>query len=171
MSSTCPHNMVNFGLLTAEIHPVVWGTPANFNGFRVLAGYGTASSSGRQPNCAALNRGRHLCLAGRPMSWELAYILVIHLSWRDAWAVSTNIACCLTGLVFVGFLPSLDKNVCDSVVFDNQPDVTSVTFKTSKLNFLFGSSSTSWSGWNYTLRTSTKIDQSRYWSSDDKPAL
>jgi len=25
------------GLLTAEIHPVVWGTPANFNGFRVLA--------------------------------------------------------------------------------------------------------------------------------------
>jgi len=37
MSSTCPHNMVNFGLLTAEIHLVVWGTPANFNGFRVLA--------------------------------------------------------------------------------------------------------------------------------------
>jgi len=36
MSSTCPHNMVNFGLLTAEIDPVVWGTPANFNGFRVL---------------------------------------------------------------------------------------------------------------------------------------
>ena len=31
-----PHNMVNFGLLAAEIGPVVWGTPANFNGFRVL---------------------------------------------------------------------------------------------------------------------------------------
>ena len=31
------HNMVNFGLLAAEIDPVVWGTPANFNGFRVLA--------------------------------------------------------------------------------------------------------------------------------------
>jgi len=31
------HNMVNFGLLAAEIGPVVWGTPANFNGFRVLA--------------------------------------------------------------------------------------------------------------------------------------
>jgi len=29
--------MVNFGLLEAEIGPVVWGTPANFNGFRVLA--------------------------------------------------------------------------------------------------------------------------------------
>jgi len=29
--------MVNFGLLAAEIGPVVWGTPAIFNGFRVLA--------------------------------------------------------------------------------------------------------------------------------------
>jgi len=29
--------MVNFGLLAAEIGPVVWGTPANFNGFRVSA--------------------------------------------------------------------------------------------------------------------------------------
>ena len=36
-SSTCPRNMVNFGLLTAEICWRVWGTPANFNGFRVLA--------------------------------------------------------------------------------------------------------------------------------------
>ena len=32
----CRHNMVNFGPLEAEIDPVVWGTPANFNGFRVL---------------------------------------------------------------------------------------------------------------------------------------
>ena len=37
MSSRCPHNMVNFGQLAAEIGPVVWGTPGNFNGFRVLA--------------------------------------------------------------------------------------------------------------------------------------
>ena len=29
--------MVNFGPLAAEIGPVVWGTPANFNRFRVLA--------------------------------------------------------------------------------------------------------------------------------------
>jgi len=28
---------VNFGPLPAEIDPVAWGTPANFNGFRVLA--------------------------------------------------------------------------------------------------------------------------------------
>jgi len=37
MSSTCPHNMVNFGPLAAEICCRVWDTPANFNGFRVLA--------------------------------------------------------------------------------------------------------------------------------------
>jgi len=33
---TCPHNRVNFGPVTAEIRSGVWGTPANFNGFRVL---------------------------------------------------------------------------------------------------------------------------------------
>jgi len=37
ISSTCPHNMVNFGLLTVEIWWRVWDTPANFNRFRVLA--------------------------------------------------------------------------------------------------------------------------------------
>ena len=37
ISYTCPHNMMNFGPLTAEIDSGVWGTPANFNGFRVLA--------------------------------------------------------------------------------------------------------------------------------------
>jgi len=36
-SSTCRDNMVNFGLLTAEICWRVWGTPTNFNGFCVLA--------------------------------------------------------------------------------------------------------------------------------------
>jgi len=37
ISSRCPHNMVSFGLLAAEIYLVVWSTPANFNGFRILA--------------------------------------------------------------------------------------------------------------------------------------
>jgi len=36
-SSTRPRNVVNFGPLTAEIGLVVWGTSANFNGFRILA--------------------------------------------------------------------------------------------------------------------------------------
>jgi len=75
--------MVNFGPLTAEICWRVfnWGTPANFNGFRVLAAllYGVTarhSSSGRQPNFAALNRRRYLYCTGRPSRWALASILV-----------------------------------------------------------------------------------------------
>jgi len=37
ISVTYPHNMVNVGLLTAEISLPVWGTQAYFNRFRVLA--------------------------------------------------------------------------------------------------------------------------------------
>jgi len=65
--------MANFGPLAAKIDPVVWGTPANFNGFRVLAAllHGTLW---RQPNVAKLSRGRHLYSAGRPSRWALAHI-------------------------------------------------------------------------------------------------
>ena len=52
----------NFGPLAAEIDPVVWATQANFNGFGVLAAH---SSTGRQLNFAALNRGCRLYSAGR----------------------------------------------------------------------------------------------------------
>jgi len=53
ISSRCPHNMANFGPLTAEIGSVVWGTPANFNGFRVLPFVSAATSLiGGQPNFA-----------------------------------------------------------------------------------------------------------------------
>jgi len=37
ISSRRPHNMVNFGPLTAEIHWRVWGTQANFDQFHILA--------------------------------------------------------------------------------------------------------------------------------------
>ena len=81
--STCPHNMVNFGPLTAEINSGVWSTPAISSGFASWQRYGTArhSSSGRQPNFAALNRGRHLYSAGRPSRWALAHILVYFHFW------------------------------------------------------------------------------------------
>jgi len=38
------------------------------------------SSSGRQPNFAALNRGRHLYSAGRPARWALAIVVIIQLT-------------------------------------------------------------------------------------------
>ena len=78
---TYPHNMVNFGLLMDDICWRVWGTPANFNGRLSRLGSVTAqhSSSGRQPNFAALNRGRHLYSAVRPSHWALAHISSFYL--------------------------------------------------------------------------------------------
>ena len=66
-SPTCPYNMVSFGPLAAEIFSLVWGTPANFNGFRVLAAL-------LHSQTAELNKGRHLHSAGRPSRWALAHI-------------------------------------------------------------------------------------------------
>ena len=62
----------------AEIDWRVWGTPANFNGFRSCLGSVTARHSGseRQPNFAALNRRRNLYSAGRPSHWASTHILV-----------------------------------------------------------------------------------------------
>jgi len=77
ISSTRPHNMANVCPLAAEIGPIVWGTPANVNGFRVLAAllHGTPVV-GVSQTFAALNRGRHLYSAGRSSRWALAHILV-----------------------------------------------------------------------------------------------
>ena len=77
ISPTSPHNMVNCSLLAAEIGLQVLGIPGKFQWVSRL-GSVTArhSSSGRQPNFAALNTGRHLYSAGRPSRWALAHILV-----------------------------------------------------------------------------------------------
>jgi len=68
------HNMVNLGPLAAEIVSLVWCTPGNFNGFRVLAAllHGTLVVGVSQT--VALNRGRDLYSAGRPSRWALAHI-------------------------------------------------------------------------------------------------
>ena len=89
-SSTCPQNMANFGPPTAEIGWPVWGVTARH------------SSSGGQPNFAALNRARHLYSAGRPSRLALAHI---------------SSCCCFTTtllLVFV-ILRSVQHLSCDSV--------------------------------------------------------
>ena len=67
ISPTCPYNMVHFSPLAAEVVSLVWDTPANFNGFRVLAAL-------LHSQTAALNTGRHLYSTGRPSRWALAHI-------------------------------------------------------------------------------------------------
>ena len=74
ISPTYPHNMVNFGPLAAEVGSVVWDTQANFNRFRVLALLLHDIRAVGASQTAALNRGRHLYLAGRPSRWALAHI-------------------------------------------------------------------------------------------------
>jgi len=64
ISSTCAHNMVNFGPLAAEVVSLVWATPANLNEFGVLAAllHGTPVVGVSQTL--------------RPSRWALAHILV-----------------------------------------------------------------------------------------------
>jgi len=68
--------MANFGPLVAEIvsleHPSKFQRPSRLGSITARH-----SSSGREPNCAALNRRRHLYLAGRPSRWPLPHILVL----------------------------------------------------------------------------------------------
>jgi len=66
VSSTCPHNMVKFGPLTAEIDWRVWGTRGNFNGFRVFVTAPTSLRTTRRfssPNCtrARISRFHQRC--------------------------------------------------------------------------------------------------------------
>jgi len=83
--------MVNFCPLATEIGPVVLGTLQISTGFASSQRYYTALQYiGRQPNIAALNRGRRLYSVGRPARLALAHILVgisIHTTCLQSYAV------------------------------------------------------------------------------------
>ena len=64
ISSRCVHNMVNFGLLEAEIDPVVWGTTS------------------------------HLYSAGRPSRWASAHILDVYRLFSKTWSRCREIPVC-----------------------------------------------------------------------------
>jgi len=78
ISPTCPRNMVNFSPLAAEILSLVWGTSANFNGFRVFAAllHGTPAAGVAQ-TLRCRTEGTTYILAGRPSRWASAHILVV----------------------------------------------------------------------------------------------
>ena len=66
-----------FGPLEAEICWQVWGHLSKFQRVSPLSSVTAQhSSSGHQPNSAALNRVRHLYLAGRPSRWASTHIVV-----------------------------------------------------------------------------------------------
>jgi len=98
-SSTRPDHIVNFGPLTAETCWRVWGTPANFNGFRVLAALLLASLVVGVSQTAALNRGCHLYSAGRPSRCP-------HSSYTSPESVTTALAYIGTGFTLRNGKPS-----------------------------------------------------------------
>jgi len=68
ISSTSPRNMANFAPLTTEIGSGVWGTPTNFNQFRVFASLSC--------NDVAQQRSTKLCTTfGRLLAWHSVYTL------------------------------------------------------------------------------------------------
>jgi len=77
ISLTCPYNIVNFGPLAAEIISLVWGTPTNFNGFRVLAAllHGTPAVGVSQTLRRWTEGATHIRQGYRPSRWALAHIL------------------------------------------------------------------------------------------------
>ena len=58
-SSTCPHNMANFGPLTADIGLPVCGTPANFNSFAYWQRY-CSDVAHQRPTKLCTMFGHHL---------------------------------------------------------------------------------------------------------------
>ena len=79
--STRPRNMSNFGgQLTAEIGSGVWGTPVNFNGFRVLAAllHGTLVVGVSQTLRRWTEGATYIRQGGHgPSRWALAHILLV----------------------------------------------------------------------------------------------
>ena len=78
--------MANFGPLTAEIGLPVWGTPANFNGFRVWAAllHGTlvvgVSQTLRRRTEGAIVFGRATITLGigPQSSYNIDYVILLH---------------------------------------------------------------------------------------------
>jgi len=109
-------NMVNFGLLAAEIYWRVWGTPANFNQRVSHLGSVTVrhSSSVHQPNFAALNSGRYLYSAVRPSRWALAHIY----SWCESY-YRAQLLC----ISWVHMCPRKERPPPGDVVFKPCPEI------------------------------------------------
>jgi len=142
ISSTCPHNMVNFGPLAAEIVSLVLGTPGiistDFASWNCTALYTLVVGVSQT---AALNRGRHLYSAGRPSRWALAnissfvYLRPLAYFSHDS---NTQTVLCYTALIYIIFkriwiLASLQlgHGVCMVVVICTQPAQRGKGFFTS----------------------------------------
>jgi len=84
------------------------GNPCKFQRLSCLGSITARHSSiGRQPNFAALNRGRHLYSAGWPSRWALAHVLVIIIIIIE----TANLAWCWSRDAFKLFLVPIILNL------------------------------------------------------------
>jgi len=127
MSSTCPHNMVNFGLLAAR-SVGEFEVPLQISTVSRL-GSVTAphSSSGRQPKLAALNRGRHLYSAGsRHVGlWPTSLVMATGCGVRDG-----TLARCAAATCFLTSVQTLSKIERTNIIVPHQ-DIFDVCAATS----------------------------------------
>ena len=92
-SSTYPDNMVNFSPLTAQIRWRVWSTPANFNGFRVLAALLHGTLVVGVSRTAALNRGT-ICIRQGVGHWPtflLRCVIILKKRVCSAFVVDSHL--------------------------------------------------------------------------------
>ena len=94
--------MVNFGPLATEISWLVWGTPANFNGFHVLASLQYCSD-------VAQRKPTKLCtMLGRLLGWYTIYTFseaVAPLPLMEFWQVQNLLyvqMCCMQLIENIG---------------------------------------------------------------------
>jgi len=141
--------MVNFGPLRLR-SVYQFGAQLQISmGFASRQRYCTASSSGRQPHFAALNRGRHLCLAGRPSRWALAYIssigliLQLFLVPRYFWSSVCTAEQAVTYLHRKYYLDVIHFEILTIIIYYSRPRITGDCYFLVVL-FLFFSSTDFW---------------------------
>jgi len=92
--SICLYTMVNFGPLTSEICWRVWSSPANFNGFRVLA------SLLHRHHSTEVNQTLHYCIL---LNWQHCCMALEH--WHQqkfaAWYKEWNYGTFAEGAIYI----------------------------------------------------------------------
>ena len=118
----CPHDMVNFSAVTAEIDWWVWGTPTNFNGFHVLA------SLLQRRGSTEVNQTLHdvwpspapvhyIYIFGSscPLTWILSHAILLHSLWVQV-LCSFILAALLHGTPAAGISQTLQRGTRNGIM-------------------------------------------------------
>jgi len=96
------HNTVNFGLLAAEICWRVWGTRANFNGFRVLVVllHGTLVVGVNQTSRRWTEGATYIRQGGHHVGHWPTFLVTYLFYKRRKHDISCNSVCCVCGVAW-----------------------------------------------------------------------